>query len=90
MTNCLKNRHRCLYAGILLLIGSLLAACTNRDDMFGNDMVPPSQQMGSTTLAVADPLQPLDIDVSLLPPGIYVLDVSAEGIRFEPQKVVLR
>lgn len=48
------------------------------------------QQMGSTTLAVADPLQPLDIDVSLLPPGIYVLDVSAEGIRFEPQKVVLR
>ena len=48
MTNCLKNRHRCLYAGILLLIGSLLAACTNRDDMFGNDTVPPSQQMGST------------------------------------------
>lgn len=48
MTNCLKNRHRCLYAGILLLIGSLLVACTNRDDMFGNDMIPPTQQMGSS------------------------------------------
>ena len=48
------------------------------------------QQMGSTTFAVADPLQPLDIDVSMLPPGIYILDVAAEGIHFEPQKVIVR
>ncbi len=31
----------------LFLSGSLLTACTDKNEMFGNDMIPPSQQMGS-------------------------------------------
>lgn len=42
MTRSLKNSILPL---LLLLIGA--SACTNRDDQFGNGMIPPSQQLGS-------------------------------------------
>lgn len=49
--------------GLLLTLAVLVSACTNRDEMFGNNMVPPSQQMGSTidsTVAVFTYITTLD------------------------------
>lgn len=53
MTHSSPNNPRRLFAGLilcrLLLAGLLLlGSCTKRDDTFGNDMVPPAQQMNST------------------------------------------
>lgn len=72
MTNCWKNRGGC-FGGSLRTVFGLLAVglaavgigCTDRDDMFGNGMIPPAQQMGSamdsmivvrTAVAVGDSL----------------------------------
>lgn len=46
MTNCLKNSLSLLFGSFFSLF--LAVSCTSRDDQFGNDMVPPSQQMGSS------------------------------------------
>lgn len=51
MTNCLKNKRCLAIAGkwlVCLLAGGAAVACTDRNDLFGNEMVPPSQQMGSS------------------------------------------
>ncbi|HIW10138.1 MAG TPA: DUF4270 domain-containing protein [Candidatus Rikenella faecigallinarum] len=50
-----RNRRTGMFVSLLLTLTVLVSACTNRDEMFGNDMVPPSQQMGSaidSTVAV--------------------------------------
>lgn len=68
MTNCLRNKTRHAFgaaAGILLGLsaGLLTTSCTERDEMFGNDMIPPSQQMGSaidSTVAVQTFVATLD------------------------------
>lgn len=47
MTNCLKNSLSLLFGSFFSLL--LAVSCTSRDDGFGNDMIPPSQQMSSST-----------------------------------------
>lgn len=66
MTNSLKNSLLPLLA--LAIWG--LSSCTGRDDLFGNDLVPPSQQMGSSidsTVSVYTYISKLDsIETSIL------------------------
>lgn len=74
MTNCCNkkrdSRQRGLLVGLLLTLAVLVSACTNRDEMFGNNMVPPSQLMGSSidsTVAVftyASTCDSLDTNIS--------------------------
>lgn len=45
MTNCLKNSLSLLFGSFFSLL--LVISCTSRDDGFGNNMIPPSQQMNS-------------------------------------------
>lgn len=51
MTNCLKNKRTFRTIGGQMLIVCLIlwagVSCTNRDEMFGNDLIPPDQMMGS-------------------------------------------
>lgn len=50
MRNCSKNKTFLSVAGgtlFCLAVGALTTACTSRDDLFGNEMIPSSQQMGS-------------------------------------------
>ncbi len=55
MTNCWKNRglrsriRACaVWAWCVVAGGMWATGCTERDDMFGNGMIPPAQQMGSS------------------------------------------